>query len=114
MSLRAGRVRPEPLADSRDLQGLPGLREYVWVQLMHGLPTARVASSPRQDLETTRFLIKANLSAKDVAETYLPPFIGCAAAAGAAAVMSTYYAIQLSPSQADVSRCLCRHRSLDA
>ncbi len=57
-----------------------------------------------KDLETTRFWIDAALPARDVAETYLPPFIGCAAAAGSAAVMTTYYAIQLLPNQSHVSR----------
>ena len=56
-----------------------------------------------QDLETVRFWIDASLTARDVAETYLPPFIGCAAAAGSAAVMTTYYAIQLLPNQSSVS-----------
>ena len=76
-------------------------REMDEMARLHCLSLSALLSIP-QDLETTRFLIDANLSAKDVAETYLPPFIGCAAAAGAAAVMSTYYAIKLTPSQTSV------------
>lgn len=49
--------------------------------------------------QTHRFSANATLSPKDLAETYLPPFIACAAAAGAAAVMSTYYSVQLLPAQ---------------
>ena len=50
---------------------------------------------PIYDLEADRETSNITLSARDLAETFLPPFIGCVASANAAAVMLTYNGIQL-------------------
>ena len=94
------------------------------------VPTALLTrTAETQDYETDRALINATLPARDVSETFLPPFIGlrgeqvncicgalsphplhcyasgCAAAAQSAAVMTSYYAVQLLPDQERVNAC---------
>jgi beta-glucosidase len=50
---------------------------------------------PIYDIEFNREVSNITLTARDLAETYLPPFIGCVASSNAAAVMLTYNGVQL-------------------
>ena len=58
----------------RDVQGLPRLREGQ--RRTKRMNPARLRMICAQDYETDRALINATLPARDVSETYLPPFIG--------------------------------------
>ena len=55
------------------------------------------------DRELNRETANVSLTARDLAETYMPPFIGCVQSADAAAVMLTYYAVQLPGQSAPTS-----------
>ena len=89
----------DPLLTARLAGGfVAGLQEGIDDELLFVSATCK--DFPIYDVELAREDSNKTLTARDLAETYLPPFIGCASSAGAAAVMLAYAGVQLLPGQA--------------